>query len=197
MTKTFFTSDTHYNQERTFTYSRRPFETLEQSTEAMIANHNAVVGEHDLVYHLGDFGDLNVAKRLNGRTILLLGNYEVRDIQEGKYTLSDLNNIFAEVIVPSPFAETLFLYDKDQYGIKYLSLCHEPHSITNAEDRFYLFGHIHEKQMVKTNALNVGVDCHNFTPIGLKDIEFYINAIRGGIYDEEVFTDYAISKGEI
>lgn len=39
---------------------------------------------------------------------------------------------------------------------------------------------------VKRNALNVGVDCHNFRPISIETVEFYRNAIENH-YDEEVF----------
>ena len=41
-------------------------------------------------------------------------------------------------------------------------------------------------RMVKRNALNVGVDCHNFAPISLDEILFYRNAILKH-YDNEVF----------
>ena len=30
------------------------------------------------------------------------------------------------------------------------------------DNDIHLFGHIHEKQMIKRFGLNVGIDCHNF-----------------------------------
>ena len=52
--------------------------------------------------------------------------------------------------------------------------------------RFHLFGHIHERQMIKRFGLNVGIDCHNFKPIDLDTVLFYDNALKN-FYDEEVF----------
>lgn len=68
----FFTSDTHYHHARVIHYSKRPFESVDEMGEALIANWNAVVRPGDLVYHLGDFAFCDaaravvIAKRLNG-----------------------------------------------------------------------------------------------------------------------------------
>jgi hypothetical protein len=40
--------------------------------------------------------------------------------------------------------------------------------------------------MVRKNGLNVGVDCHNFTPIDISTVLFYKEAIEK-YYDYEVF----------
>lgn len=40
--------------------------------------------------------------------------------------------------------------------------------------------------MIKPYGLNVGVDCHNFTPIDLDTVSFYLNGILN-FYDNEVF----------
>ncbi len=64
-------------------------------------------------------------------------------------------------------------------------LVHEP-EFGNISDKFYLFGHIHKLQMVKQNGLNVGVDCHSFTPIDIDTVLFYKNAIEKH-YDINVF----------
>jgi hypothetical protein len=40
--------------------------------------------------------------------------------------------------------------------------------------------------MVKRNGLNVGVDCHQFTPIDLSVVKFYYDAITKH-YDHNVF----------
>ena len=61
--KVWFTSDTHYGAQRTLTLSRRPFETVEEMDKTMIDNHNRVVGDDDIVYHLGDFGNYDIVKK--------------------------------------------------------------------------------------------------------------------------------------
>ena len=45
--------------------------------------------------------------------------------------------------------------------------------------------------MVKKRGLNVGVDCHNFTPIDLDTVLFYHNAIQR-YYDKDVFCEQVI-----
>ena len=181
----FYTSDTHFNEQRSFDMSMRGmyFDSLEHSTLAMIKRWNETVSPEDTVYHLGDFGDFEVARYLNGNIVLLYGNYE-RDGQ-----------------VPTPEQEKYFTrIEKGLYIEENYFLTHEPGNIRNIEseilhhnfgfgDVFYLFGHIHEKQKVKRNGLNVGVDVHNFTPVNVETTEFYRKAIKD-IYDDNVFENF-------
>lgn len=53
--------------------------------------------------------------------------------------------------------------------------------------KFLLFGHIHGLQKIKMFGLNVGVDCNNFEPISLEDVQFFRNAIEKGYYDQDVW----------
>lgn len=72
----FFTSDTHFSQERTLELSKRPFKNVEEMDNAIIDNWNSVVEPNDIVYHLGDFGNVEICKKLHGHIKLILGNYE-------------------------------------------------------------------------------------------------------------------------
>lgn len=138
--------------------------------DAIVRNWNKMVGKSDIVYHLGDFGDVSVRERLNGLIYLLRGNYDTdREIGE----LSKCCEIIpseSEVVVE---------------GNKLL-LVHKPLDATR-RDRLYLFGHIHKLQMVKQNGLNVGVDCHDFGPIDSETVAFYFEAMKNE-YDENVYT---------
>ena len=53
--KVFFTSDTHFNHANIIKFCERPFGSIEEMNEALIANWNRVVGKDDIVFHLGDF----------------------------------------------------------------------------------------------------------------------------------------------
>lgn len=176
MPKIFFTSDTHFNQERTFIYSRRDmyFKDINEMNDEMVKRWNNTVSSNDIVFHLGDFGDFSFAPVLNGKINLLYGNYErdkgmAPDLLERSY----FNKIYTD--------KSLILREINA------ELVHEPEYKRHNE--FYLFGHIHEKQKVKRNGLNVGVDVNNFTPVSLETIEFYRNAIQN-IYDENCFKQY-------
>lgn len=51
--------------------------------EALINNWNSVVGENDIVFHLGDFAFApnwrwkELLEKLNGRIYLIMGNHEI------------------------------------------------------------------------------------------------------------------------
>lgn len=92
MSKVFFTADTHFGSERTLTLSRRPFKTVEEMDETLINNWNSVVGKDDIVYHLGDFGNYEIVKRLNGKVTLIWGNYELNEFMMKYNILEALEN---------------------------------------------------------------------------------------------------------
>ena len=175
--KTWFTSDTHFNQERTLQLSKRPFNDVGDMNHNLISNWNNVVGKNDTVFHLGDFGDISYSRYLNGSINLLAGNYELEN-----YTMKQLRECFNLVVnikrVP------MGIIDSKTFETTDVLCVHEP---SNSDfSKFTLFGHIHKLQMVKRNGLNVGTDCHNFTPIDEDTILFYKNAIEN-FYDNDVF----------
>ena len=171
--KLFFTSDTHFGSDRHLELSQRPFLNVNEMDLTLISNWNKTVYADDFVFHLGDFGELSVLDKLNfGSMIYLKGNYERDDPNFA------VNN--PRVLV------------KDSVGdiMRFKDICcvHEPLTELPEEKAFYLFGHIHEKGMVKRNGLNVGVDAHDYTPISEEKMLFYKNAIEK-YYDENVFCD--------
>lgn len=174
---TFFTSDTHFGDERILHLSQRPFACVAEMDEVMIEHWNDLVGPEDTVFHLGDFGDYRVRKHLNGKIKLLFGNYEREDLAKGRVTSEQLMTSFETV-----FMGGVYYYHAG--GNAYWALAHEPSHRSNIN--FNLFGHIHATQMVKRNGLNVGVDCHHFRPISEETVRFYKAAIEKH-YDEEVF----------
>ncbi len=175
---TYFTSDTHLNQQRTLQLSKRPFNTLHEMNTTIVQNWNKIVKQNDTVIHLGDFGDLSFMDKLNGKIILLLGNYERDDKQ------------FDKRIQPYVKSGKVKLKTKPfnlKIGQNTFQLTHQPS--LNVEDRknFELYGHVH-KIFCKRRALNVGTQCHNYTPISIQELLFWKNAILNH-YDEYVFCE--------
>lgn len=177
----YFTSDTHFGQERTLVLSKRPFVNVEEMDRTIINNWNTIVKDDDIVFHLGDFGNYETVKQLNGTIFLILGNYERKDIEEGKITLDYLEHIGIQVI---PDNEQITHYIPETEEKICMQLQHEPSKCD--KNVFNLFGHIHGRQMIKKFGLDVGVDCHHFKPISIEDVLFYKEAIEK-YYDEEVF----------
>ena len=171
----FFTSDTHFGSSRAMTLSRRPFETVKEMDSTLILNWNNTVSSDDVVYHLGDFGDLNIRPYLHGKIHLILGNYEIDALQENTKLQQQLENRFVSVLPH----DTLTLKNGEP-----VYLTHKPSECKR--DMFNLFGHIHGLRKVSQNGLNVGVDANHFRPISEDDVLFFKNAILNH-YDYEVF----------
>jgi calcineurin-like phosphoesterase family protein len=73
----FFTADTHFGHANIIKYCQRPFSSVEEMNETLIANWNRVVAAEDTVYHLGDvaLGDAKpVLDRLKGKIVLIVGS---------------------------------------------------------------------------------------------------------------------------
>lgn len=181
-----FTSDTHFGSKRTLEFSKRPFETVTEMDDIIIANWNECVAPNDTVYHLGDFGDYDRINDLNGHIVLILGNYEVNDIDNGIITLERLRQM-GFILNATPTEH--FIYPNKPVNNTFVSensiwMTHKPEDCR--KDKFNLFGHIHGLQKVKRYGLNVGVDCHYFKPINLEEVLWWKNAIEN-YYDNNVF----------
>ena len=177
----FFTSDLHFNAQRTIDISKRPFKTPEELNKILIENWNNTVTKDDTVYILGDFGDLSYAKFLNGKKVFIKGNYE-RDY----YTDEQLKQYF-DVVCPT---KVMYLPVNYEGKLYHLQLTHEPMNLSGepmTDDTIGIFGHVHKLCMVKRYGINVGTDCHHFTPIDIDTILFYHNAALH-YYDENVFS---------
>ena len=78
----FFTSDTHFGHKNIIKYSSRPFRDFAHMDWTIVNNWNSVIGETDVVFHLGDvaMGDSErwdeILKSLNGYKILVVGNHD-------------------------------------------------------------------------------------------------------------------------
>ena len=182
---------------------------LDKMNDEFISRHNIRVGENDIVFHLGDFGDYTYAERLNGDHVLILGNYEHKDIADNyNYSISDFyvtltskyNFIGCDISAIIDTDQNPLFGKSFQNEVGQIYMVHEPsrclydnqnnkYLTTNADSNkiiMNLFGHIHDKCKVKRCGLNVGVDCHHYYPVSQEEVEFYLNAILHH-YDNEVF----------
>lgn len=199
----FFTSDTHFGQERALTLSMRPFDSVDEMDITIIKNINDVLstGEDPVVlYHLGDFGDYNRVREINAPVILIVGNYEEKEYGDhfdewskeilDKYGY-DGKTGFLEIWKPIKKISIEYTLDDKPNPVyrKELMLAHKPLDIKKVLMNDFergLFGHIHGRQKVKKFGIDVGVDAQNFKPISENDVGFYLNAIDK-FYDDDVF----------
>ena len=180
-TNKFFTADTHFGSQRALELSKRPYETVNDMDRAMIRNWNKVVHPNDIVYHLGDLGETWPVQYLNGKIILVFGNYERKELEKDPNLIETLKNSGIDEVYTDPITF-------DDYILAHEPLLAKESNNQNKKTVFCLFGHIHGRQKVKKFGIDVGVDANNFTPMKLSDVEFFRNAIEQGYYDEEVWS---------
>ena len=158
MSEKFFISDTHFGHRGIIQYEaiNRPFQTLEEHDEALIANWNNTVKPDDKVYHVGDFclnrRSLSVAKQLNGRKLLIMGNHDMFRTEE--------------------YLEAGFERVCGALQFENLILTHIPVHTAQVEHRFFanVHGHLHSKKIPDWRYLNVSVENINLTPITLEEV---------------------------
>ena len=160
--RTLFTSDTHFGHARIIELCNRPFNTVEEMDSVLIRNWNAVVGQHDQVYHLGDFSlGSNLASyyrnRLNGTIHLIKGNHEKKALKE-PHLWASISNL-SEISVDG----------------QSVILCHYAMKVWNHSHygSWHIFGHSHGNLPDDPNALSVdvGVDCWDYAPIGVHQLK--------------------------
>ena len=157
---TFFTSDTHFGDRRALRFDRRPFASLAEHDEALVARWNEIVGPHDEVWHRGDFALGPPPERirelfaaLNGRKHLIVGNNdEPATLEAGWASVAHYAEFSAEG--------------------RPLVLCHYPFRTWNGirSGAVNLHGHSHGRLRPITRQYDVGVDVGDFRPVPLAAI---------------------------
>lgn len=169
MSETWFTSDHHFGHANILTFEpvARPFNSVNEMNEALIARWNAVVCKHDRVYHLGDFAfgrhNIGMAAYLNGQKRLVMGNHD-------RYTTADYLKYFLSL-----------------HGAIYWNECVLTHMPVHRDQlkhraKLNLHGHLHSHKVLLPGNLigkgagtnmdpidykymNVSVEQNNLTPI--------------------------------
>lgn len=164
----FITSDTHFGHANVIRYSNRPFSSVEEMDEKLIARWNAKVPQGGVVYHLGDVAlcredrAAGILKRLNGSIRLVKGNHDknirgdlakrfewIKDYYE-TYTDDDVKVVM--------FHYALLTWNKSHYG------------------SWMLHGHSHGSLRDQGGLrMDVGVDTHpNYEPYSFAEVERFM-----------------------
>lgn len=177
-----YIADCHFGHRNALAFDNRPFKTIEEMEEVMVANWNKRVKNCDDIYILGDFcwGKkkewLELLPKLNGRKHLILGNHDLKDYSavDGYFvSIKDYDVVYDN------------LMDKN------VVLSHYPiptYKKNYSKDYVHLYGHVHNS--IETNitarvmrelseywekpkyAFNIGVmmPWMNYTPRNLEEI---------------------------
>jgi len=165
---TFFTADTHFGHAGIIQMCGRPYRDIVEHDRALIDAWNAVVGEGDDVWHLGDFAYRcppqrvrGIFEQLNGVKRLILGNHD----HKGPTRQLDWASIheLTETVVDG----------------QVLVLCHYSLRVWRNMRRgaLMLYGHSHGNLPGTRQSMDVGVDCTGYAPITLPQIRSMLEAL--------------------
>jgi calcineurin-like phosphoesterase family protein len=157
----FVTSDSHFGQAGMLEFLRpdgsrlRPFASVEEHDDHLVAAWNARVQPTDKVYHLGDVAmhhrAIATIGRCNGRKVLIKGNHDTHRLT--KY-------------LP-------WFYDVRAYHVlDKLVLSHVPiHPESLGRFRGNVHGHLHAQQLADPRYQNVCVEHTHWAPLELSEVQ--------------------------
>lgn len=165
---TFFTSDTHFDDEYAIPYFNRPFKSVDEMNAVMVETWNRLVTDDDTVYHLGDFtlDDIHHfrkwASQLNGHIKILPGSHDhpwLKDFVDDE-----------KVQVIAPLISLEFPELIGGTSPQVIVLCHYSMQVWDQSNHgaWHLFGHSHGKLKGIGLSFDVGVDCTEFMPLSLQ-----------------------------
>lgn len=161
-----FTADNHFGHFNIIRLAKRPFQTLEEMDEVMIARWNERVAPGDTVYHVGDFAlrDHNpYLMRLHGQKHLVIGNHDHSNRVKkatGWWTVDSMKTVTVEGTPVMLCHYGLRVWSRSHYGA------------------LHFYGHSHGNLPGDSQCTDVGVDCWDFRPVSLDEIKARLATLR-------------------
>jgi calcineurin-like phosphoesterase family protein len=159
--RTWFTSDTHFDHFDIIPFCDRPYRTVAEMNAALIANWNAVVGEADTVWHLGDFSFGAVGpylEQLHGIKHLIHGNHDTPEARAHSGWAS--SSPWAEIVVED------WRIVLCHYGMRTWP------GASNGSLHFY--GHSHGTLPGNRQSCDLGVDLWEYRPVSLTSVRRHL-----------------------
>jgi calcineurin-like phosphoesterase family protein len=185
----FFVSDTHFSHANICSATTkwkdagdtvRQFSSLEEMNRTIVDNINAVVGEDDILFHLGDwsFGGFEQIEKFRSQLVcknihIVLGNHD-HHIEKNK---DGIQSLFSSVHSFIPH----LLVKREKEGSKGMmerfGFCVFHYPIASWIDMnqgvIHLHGHVHlpkHLRLGKGRSLDVGMDGNDMKPYSLDDV---------------------------
>ena len=181
-----FTSDWHIQHKNVIDFCNRPFASLEEMHEVLVANVNKLVKPADTLVFVGDitFGNTTITKtvidKINCTCVAIIGNHDPKygsllnmgfklAVNTMSMTIHDHQVIVSHYPFKPPFwARVLGRIAKME--LRYID--RRPPKTRNT---YLIHGHTHSKKRFEGYALHVGVDAWDYKPVSMKQIETHIH----------------------
>lgn len=181
----FFTSDTHYKHTNICRgvsnwgagSKTRDFDTLDEMDSMIVDNINHMVGENDILFHLGDwsFGGYENIEEFRNRIVcknihLLLGNHD-HHIERDK---GGIRKLFSSVHEYLRLEVSVPKEDGSLFKRTFV-MCHYPIASWHDMNRgvIHLHGHVHlgpHNRIAEGRAMDVGMDGNGLEPISFRKV---------------------------
>lgn len=181
----FFTSDSHYNHANICSSTTkwidpvtcREFKSLEKMNSVLVGNINEVVGQDDILFHLGDwsFGGLESIKQFRDqiacKTIhLITGNHDhhIESNKDNVQSLFSSVNKYLDLVVKWNIGTPL--QDEVCFALMHFPIASWDNMARGA---IHLHGHVHfeaNKRIGVGKMMDVGVDGNGLYPIDMSEV---------------------------
>ena len=183
--KLWFTSDTHYNHANicsattkwTDPVTCREFKSLEHMNAHLIGNINEVVGQDDILFHLGDwsFGGFEQIEIFRNQIVcknvhIITGNHDhhIENDREGCQSLFSSVNKYLNLVVKWNVGTPLM--DEARFALMHFPIASWDNMARGA---IHLHGHVHFEPRLRIGAgkmMDVGVDGNGLYPIQMSEV---------------------------
>lgn len=184
----YFTADLHLGHANIMRYCNRPYKTVDEMNADILNGIREVSSRDAVLFIIGDvvFSGIDhntlteFAKCLNGfqKVYMLRGNHDPSNMRNKLERYANRGNL--SKLLPlkiSWLADSIieiFVEDDEMEQDARMILCHYPLLSWNASyhGSWHLFGHVHGAlRHPSFNALDVGVDCHEYKPISYSKVK--------------------------
>jgi calcineurin-like phosphoesterase family protein len=168
----FFIGDTHFGHKAIIDLCHRPYNDVEEMTEALIWNYNSVVGGGSTVLWLGDVSFINKEKTrniihsLNGHKWLVSGNHDGNDSRMLDIGFSHVVNGITWKSEGRYIKASHYPYRDERIDQRFKHL----HPVRGGED-LLLHGHTHSlSKHTGGRMIHCGVDAWDFKPVDYREV---------------------------
>ena len=183
--KLWFTSDTHYNHANicsattkwTDPVTCREFKSLEHMNAHLVGNINEMVGQDDILFHLGDwsFGGFEQIELFRNQIVcknvhIITGNHDhhIENDREGIQSIFSSVNKYLNLVVKWNVGTPLM--DEARFALMHFPIASWDNMARGA---IHLHGHVHFEPRLRIGAgkmLDVGVDGNGLYPIQMSEV---------------------------